>query len=186
MEDNRHRVSSIMRTGDKIVDEANKLSDEYGKAYKSVETDPKTKDEILQKMYSDLGGKCDDKTYFDMLLYDNVEDVISSKVEEKIKGKREAFDELQNQYWDEVHDVTNEIAQRYKESDIVRNGKIIQSGESAVNNVLRDNLDTSLPSYIYRHFDDYWTNDDAYYDATDNIKRNISMDEYNNWVKTHK
>ena len=178
IETHKDTFDRVVNDGPKINEMANSVGDEYRKAFKNMTLSKESKDRIWKNLHEDFGNGCDDKDFFDMVLDDYIEDEIDRSIPQSVIDKRVKFDDFQNEYWDNVHKITQEIVDKYK--DVKVNDAYYNNGSMYVNKLIGDKLDTGWNSYVSRHFDDYWVSDiDERYDAKDRIAKDFSMDEYN-------
>lgn len=184
-------VDNVIEKGDQIVNDANALGEEYKKAYANARLSKTAKKKILDNLENDFGilknprksrfqqikDNVDDDEYFDMVLEEYIENEISNQLKRNygLSNMRSEFEGLIETYWHDVHSVVDDIAKKYEKANIIDKYGSDQ-GFGFVNDYVYGNkMGTSLPSYITRHFDDYWVNDvseryDAVKRMTDELK----------------
>lgn len=171
------RINSINKMNGIIQDKADELGNEYQNAFDNAKFTDKQKEEIWKQLREDLGSP---KMIDDPELYDlDVEEIITDKLMEtlpaELKQKRKEFDDYQKKYWDEVNNFTDEIVKEY--SNVKVSG--IKDVSAETRKMVYDSIDTAMPSYISRHFDDYWVYDtDALYAAIDDLKKDFTLEEF--------
>lgn len=176
----KEAVDKAIAKGDKIVDSANALGKEYEKAFNSAKLDESAKKRILDGLEEDFGkvenpkksrfqqikDNCDDEEYFGWVLEEHIDRELfnSLKNNKKLTKMATEFDDLKESYWKDVHAIVDDLAKKYENVDF-----------GFVNDyIYRDKLGTSMPSYITRHFEDYWVNDtDAHYSAVERLTKEL-------------
>lgn len=173
------RIKNIKETGSKIQNMANELGKDYDKAYKNASLSKSAKDEIWKGLQEDFGVGADDPDFFDMAVQEHVEKAIDKNLPKELKQKRSEFNSLQDQYWKNAREIVDDVVDKYKDTKVT-DDSVWSSGEHHARKVLSDTLDTSVMSYISRHFDDYWVLDvDSRYDAIERLSKDFTMDAYN-------
>ena len=171
------KIKEFNKMGETIQDKADELYDEYTKAFKNMKFSDKQKEEIWAQLRKDLVSPdmIDDPFLYEM----DVEDLVSEKMMESLpddlKQKRKEFDDYQEKYWDDIHDFTDKIVKEY--SNVKVSG--IKDVSTETRKIIQDSIDTMLPAYIYRHFDDYWVYDtDERHEAYTRLSEDFSLDEF--------
>lgn len=188
IDSHKDAFNRIVNNGSKIQDAANDLGAEYQKAFKNVQQlTPAEKQSIYKKIKEEYADEFNNKELledfdrselFDLFAEEFVHDAVMDRVNknETIATKREAFTKMQDDYWNDVHAISDSIMEKYRDKEI--KDKYYNNGEMLVNDLLGKKLDTSFNAYISRHFDDYWVYDtDAYYDAVDRCAKSLNMSE---------
>ena len=188
IESEPERVKSIKRQGEKIVKLANSLGKKYKQAFSKAKEDFSEEDEkvIWDKLHKEFGNGSDDNELFEMVATDYVTNHVKEKVDKQLKTDIEDFKKAQDDYWREIDAFTSEFFKKYE------NAKVVEPGlwgwketnekidKLIINNELGFNLGTSTPSYIFRHFDDYWVYENGLYKAGDNIVNSyFTQEKYN-------
>ena len=164
---NEHRdaMDRIMENGPRISEEADRLGEEYEKAFNEFKIDEESKKQAIANIKKEYGNNPDRDT-LEFAIYDELDDKMIDMVREKVSSKRNDFDDLQNQYWEDVKAVTSTIREKYGDVEEIQDGPYTRTGQEVVSKIFQENLDTLYNSYITRHFDDYWVLDtDARYEA---------------------
>lgn len=175
--DNKETYNRIKEKGSEISEKANSLGKEYEKELDKVSLDDKSKKRIMEDLESEFGSGCDDEEFFNMAVEDYVSREIKNKVSSSMSSKREAFNKFQEDYWKDVKSITEEIFKKYGDSKVTDSN---YNAQQIVNQLIAKKLDTSINSYIGRHFDDYWVYDtDSYANAVSRASKDFSMDDYN-------
>jgi len=172
----------VINTGSKISDAADDLGNEYQKAFNNVkQLTPEAKEQVYKQLEQDFGSGCDDEELFNLYSEMYVHDAVMDQVNKNktLATKREAFNKLQQEYWDDVHSITDGVMEKYKNA-IIKDDRYYNDGQMFVNDLLGKKLGTSFNAYLSRHFDDYWVFDtDGYNNAINRCREGLSMDEYN-------
>lgn len=176
-------VNKLIAKGDKLIDIANALGNEYKKAFSNAKLTDAAKKQILDGLEEDFGkiddpkksrfqqikDNCDGGTYFYWTLEEHIDKALfdSFKNNEKLSKLLSEFEDLKETYWKEAHEIVGDMEEKYKNVDF-----------GFVNNyIYGEKLETSIPSYITRHFDDYWVNDtDEHYSAVERWTKELESD----------
>lgn len=180
IESNSGSVNDIIASGKNLSDMANKLGDDYTKAFKSFRLSEKLKNKFFDELHSDFGDGVDDSEFFDLVLEEKIYKNLDSIIPNSVKNSRNNYEKAQNDYWEKVENFANDLVDKYKGTKVVDSNNGLSNGEDAVKNLLYKNLETSYPSYLYRHFDDYWVYDTPeFYSMVTQINKQINMNSYN-------
>lgn len=187
MQIHKEAYGRALKNDGKIQDMANSLSKDIDKEYNSMSLTFNEIKEITNKLIGDFGGtkndllkQVDDQDYFDSVLDEYIDEVITNKLTKnpKIKQKWEEFDKLQENYWNDIKKVREYVDKKYSDNNPDPHNYSI--GQQYVSDILGETLDLSFNSYISRHFDDYWVNDlDSRYKANDRLRKQF----YNSFIK---
>ena len=167
IESNSERVNSIISSGKQLAEMANELGDDYTKAFSSYKVSEKFKKE-LRNEYGDEPDRFD----IEEKVYEDLDSILPKSV----KDARARYEEAQNKYWNEVEDFSKEFVNKYK-GTIVDDSRLVyvKDGEQIASNLLYKSLDTDWPSYLYRHFDDYWVYDTPEFNSMiDRIEKELN------------
>lgn len=167
IESNSERVNSIISSGKQLAEMANELGDDYTKAFSSYKVSEKLKKE-LRNEYGDEPDRFD----IEEKVYEDLDSILPKSV----KDARARYEEAQNKYWNEVEDFSKEFVNKYK-GTIVDDSRLVyvKDGEQIASNLLYKSLDTDWPSYLYRHFDDYWVYDTPEFNSMiDRIEKELN------------
>lgn len=167
IESNSERVNSIISSGKQLAEMANELGDDYTKAFSSYKVSEKFKKE-LRNEYGDEPDRFD----IEEKVYEDLDSILPKSV----KDARARYEEAQNEYWNEVEDFSKEFVNKYK-GTIVDDSRLVyvKDGEQIASNLLYKSLDTDWPSYLYRHFDDYWVYDTPEFNSMiDRIEKELN------------
>lgn len=177
---NNEAYTRVKANGKKIADAADSLMEDYKKAYNSATLSKEAKDRIIKNLKQDFGVGCDDEDLYEMVVDDYAYEELMKTVNSKVQTKRASFDKLQDDYWKDVESLTKDVLEKYG-NEKIKGHPLYNDGKAVANNLISQKLDTSMSSYIYRHFDDYWVNDiDEHYSAKDRFVSQLpSMKEYN-------
>lgn len=174
-------VNKVKEKGQKLIDTANNLGEEYKKAFSKVKLDDTSRKQILDGLEEDFGkvndpryktrfeqikASCDDDEYFGLVLDEHVDRAIFNQLKnnKKLSDMSSDFEDLKESYWKDVHAVVDDLTKKYEN---------IEFG-FANNYIYGNKMETSVPSYITRHFDDYWVNDtDEHYAAIERLKKEL-------------
>lgn len=162
---------------------ANSLGNDYTKAFSSLKVTNKIKSSLLDSMHEDFGNGADDDELFNWVLEEKIMQNLDSLLPESVKSSRNKYEKAQDTYWNEVEDFSKDLVNKYKGTkvaDVGSSNPYINDGERIAKTLLYKSLDTDWPSYLSRHFDDYWVYDTPeYYSMVDRISKEVTMDEYN-------
>lgn len=176
---NKTEVNAITSEGQSISKLADELGKKYTDAFKTVKLDSRTKDQIWEQLRSDFVNRdnVDDEEYYNMIVEEYVDDALFRSLPESVISARRQYDNKQEQYWNRVKTFTKDLTDKYDEADIKDN---VRDGKMLLNDMLyRDGLNTSYPSYLSRHFDDYWVYDTSeHYAAVNRLKKEFSLDKF--------
>lgn len=180
---------------EKARNEFNSLSEELGRDYvdaykqmsKQVQSDRKLRDQMCDEIVSSIeknyGVKRSDPEFDDIADADSfaldeaIDASIDSYIPKTIRDKEKKMWAAGDEFFAESERVTNAIAEKYKDVDVLdvdergdyRKGAVT-SGEVVAKKYLTKNR--QWESYVYRHYDDYWVYDvDARYDLHDSLKK---------------
>lgn len=180
---NPERVKSIISSGEEIANMANKLGNDYTKAFSSLKVTDKIKNSLLDSMHEDFGNGTDDDEFFNSVLEEKIMYNLDSLLPESVKSARIKFEKAQDTYWNEVEDFSKDLVNKYKGTKVTdtdSSNLYVNDGERIAKVLLYKSLDTDWPAYLLRHFDDYWIYDTPeYYSMVDRISKEVTMDEYN-------
>ena len=165
--------------GKKITDEANSLSKEYAEAYRKMKLSKASEKEVWDNLHKDFGKGCDDEEYFNYCASEYVQREMEKSIPKAVKNHRAKFDEMQKQYWDDIHDITNDLVAKYDKTEVSTSQNRNESGRTFINDLINSEFDTSWNSYVFKHFDDYWVYDDHLYKEVDRVLKDFTVTEYN-------
>lgn len=168
----QEEYNRIKTNGQKIIEQADALGEEYKKAYQQLQMSQEQKQKIVDSMRQDFDQL--DADSFEMMKYDYIDTAVDELAEQIVGNKRKEFDKLQEDYWNDVHTIVGGLLEKYKDTNVYDATTYYKDGQTYVNNMISSDMDTSYKSYISRHFDDYWVGDtDARYEAIDRITSEI-------------
>lgn len=170
-------LAKVAEGNDRIPEMADELSQEYQREYENLKFSKADKSEIYDRIKKD--HYVYDKDSFDDAVYDVVDRWMDEKVAARLKDKRSAFEKAQDEYWNAVHAISNEVVDAYGDEniDVGRNRQL--QGRLVVNNLLGSKLRTSFNAHISRHFDDYWVyNTPGFENGVDRAVKRFSYSEY--------
>lgn len=180
---NPERVKSIISSGEELANMANELGNDYTKAFSSLKVTDKIKNSLLDSMHEDFGNGVDDDELFKWVLEEKIVSNLDSLLPASVKSARNKYEKVQDTYWNDVEDFSKDLVNRYNGTKVVdanSSNPYINDGERIAKSLLYKSLETDWPSYLMRHFDDYWVYDTPeYYSMVDRISKEVTMDEYN-------
>lgn len=71
------------------------------------------------------------------------------------------YNDSQDKYWNTIEEVAKNVTNKIGDNLIINDAKtpFVAQGEMAVNKVVRDTVNSSWNSYVFRHFEDYWVSE---------------------------
>lgn len=182
IEANETEVSSIISQGKAIADMANKLGEQYTKAFSSFKMTPQSKEKMWESLHKDFGNGVDDSELFEWAVEEHVYSDVLSMLPKTVQESRKKYEEAQNAYWDRVENFAKDLSDKYKGTtvDEIGGNSYSKDGERITKNLLYKNLETDWPSYLSRHFDDYWVYDTPEFNSLiEKVQKDFSITEYN-------
>lgn len=181
IDNNQDTVNRILAAGQNIRKMADQLGEGYARHFSNYKLSPKDKNDIYQKLHDDFGNGVDDDELFEWQLEEHISNKLFETLPKSLKDSYSEFDTMLKDYRKDVSDFTDDLIEKYSNTKVDDNIYYkSRTGKDAVKDMLYSSLETSYPSYISRHFDDYWVYDtDEYQSAIDNAKKGFSVSEYN-------
>ena len=174
LKQNIEKVNEIYKKSEDIERMANDLGSKYEQEYKNVQLDKSTRDEIYK---SAKEFSFDNPEWLDDELQDRISEAIDSQVSKKLSKERQKLDKMQDEFWDERREITENIVNKYQDEKIINDRGKLEDGRYLVNRIVNETIGASTNSasvsFLGRHFDDYWVNDDSKYEAISRIKSQI-------------
>lgn len=183
IDQNRDVFNRIQKNNDKLVDQANALSNSYERYFKHAKFSNESKQRIWDGLRDDLGNDgTDDEELYDLTLHDRVEEEMLRSSPKELKAEREAFDRALSQYWKDVETISKPVRTKYKEKyakDLKNKKDSLDEVDIEINKLLGDTLNTKFIAYLNKHFDDYWIRDtEAFYKACMRLEDEFPYKEY--------
>lgn len=174
-------MNRILAAGQNIRKMADQLDDGYARHFSNYKLSPKDKNDIYQKLHDDFGNGVDDDELFEWQLEEHISNKLFETLPKSLKDSYSEFDTMLKDYRKDVSNFMDDLIEKYSNTKVDDNIYYkARTGKDAVKDMLYSSLETSYPSYISRHFDDYWVYDtDEYQSAIDNAKKDFSVSEYN-------
>lgn len=177
MSSNKEKADRTRFMGKKLTDMAGELGNEYTEAYRRMNLSSKSKNAIWDSLYKDFGVGCDDEELFDIMAGEYVRREMEKSLPKSVKEHRAQFDKMQEEYWQDVHSLTDDLKAKYNDVEIK---DLPASGtRSYIAELIDNEFNTAWNSYLYKHFDDYWVDDDRMFDEQDRMLEDFTMEKYN-------
>lgn len=175
LKQNVEKVNEIYKKSEDIERMANDLGAKYGQEYKNIQLDKDTRDRIYKMAEEYSFG---DPYWLDDELEDMISETIDSQVSKKLSKERQKLDKMQDEFWNERREITENIVNKYQDEKLINDRGKLEDGKLLVNQIINETVGASTNSayvsYLGRHFDDYWVDDiDSRYEAIYRIKSQI-------------
>ena len=187
MEKHSDAANRVRQNGSRITQMVSSLKKDYEKHFNSFKLNEKDKNKVWDQLHRFWGEGPDDEEYYQYSVEDYLNNVLAdeSHLSKSLKQKKDQYDKLQKEYWDDIHTITKEVLDKYGDEKIAgKNNQltsayfIVSTSGSHGESLLSQYLNTSVPSYLSRNEDD-WMFNDAYYEALERLSKEFSIENYN-------
>lgn len=169
VDEHRDIANRIEKNGEKLVDQANRLSESYEKHLSSMKLTKQNRENVWDGLRIDFGNDgTEDEELYELAVrdrvYEEVDRSLRTQLPKNLKAEREAFDRNLKQYWKDVHAISDPILNKYKDKylkDLEDRQESWDPVDLEINKLIGEKLGTRFIAYLNNHFDDYWVRDTA-------------------------